>query len=123
MSTSVQFHVLTAEWLQPGEQHPQVTMHHYGDSSEVVAQCFGSERTIKSHKLPQQCWLYDSEPSAETTKKRTGSGDVPLRYATARQVAKLKLPKWVGPFDHAMMAYFKRLAKDRPNTIVILELF
>lgn len=121
MSTTVKFHVLTTDWLQPGEQHPQLTMHHYGDFTEVVDQFFGDDRTIKSRRLPERCWLYNSDPEAETTEKRVGSSDEPLRYTTVKQVAKLKMPEGAGGFDKAMMAYFRTLAKESPDFLVILE--
>lgn len=129
MSTTVRFHVLSINrpamrlW---GELPVMVVMSHYGDSTEVVEQCFGDNRKVSSKPLPEGCYLYRDELDVPegTREQRTGTYGTPLRYTTANKLVKqLKMPSWCGHFDHAMMAYLKCLAKEAPSTVVVLELF
>lgn len=88
---------------------------HYGDFRSFIARIYplyGDQPTVPRHPLPEGFRLADDE-SADGVSKNTG--DEPLYYVTAGDVAKLEFETdEVSPLDRAMMAYIRALPADHP---------
>jgi hypothetical protein len=116
----LRFHVpASAEELKTeGVEHPlsaHQVLSHYGDFRSFISQVFpiyDDQPTVQRYALPEGFRLADNE-NADGVSKNTG--DVPLYYVMAGDVAKLEFESdEVSSLDEAMMAYIRALPPDYP---------